>query len=767
MIKSVHYHRLEMRNLNIKTNIENKIKNNTFLHYITLIALPSLVTVILLFVSFFYSFHNHKQIICNDALNSLKSYSAESENTINELISATSFFAKDETIKNILNNGINLSDKNSLSATKKSLNALTNMHSVILNSAIIDAKTNTVVSQNNTYTLEKYFTQLQVYESYPLEYWLNLMLIDAQNHRILPPTLMSSDEKNENIIPIIYKLKNSYPHTILIINVSLDKLFYRNLYQNTQNTDIFVLNRYNGQIFSKTSPLTNSFITDSPLYSKLLSDSNAFNSRFNNKKSFIVSYSTTTSLIGYTYFATIPYSDIYSLQKEYITFIFMMSILVIALSVFLSRNSAKIAIMPLKSILSTLKHTPVSKDIISELKNSINSLNNENSDLRLILPYAQESWLINYLNSSENDYNEVDNTIQKELPFVYDFFTAIIIQLFPTNELYNLYTSEEYRIIQNNFYDIVKAIFCTQFNTICLSSEEKSLYILLNLPSQDEEEKINKCIETITDSLKYDKELIRFFIGTGKIHKNMDGLRLSHKEALASLKYVPFETTEILLSDKTNRSINFYFSDKMENSLFNALTSLQKESAIQIIEEACSQNRFTDERSLKQLYSQIIIIILKVFRIKNLPAHDTLTEYEVSNEILSHTPKVIQQEIILLIDRLITNSDAKNNKSTGSNIVDFINENMNDNNLSLEMIASHFSSNAKTVSSMLKNTLNIGFHEYLSNLRIAKAKELLTNTEKSTQEICDEVGFGNKQTFFRVFKKIVGMTPFEYRNYNK
>lgn len=62
----------------------------------------------------------------------------------------------------------------------------------------------------------------------------------------------------------------------------------------------------------------------------------------------------------------------------------------------------------------------------------------------------------------------------------------------------------------------------------------------------------------------------------------------------------------------------------------------------------------------------------------------------------------------------------------------------------------------------LKQT-GTSIHQYLLSLRINAAKKLLMNTSHSMSLIADETGFGSKTHFSSAFKKIVGMTPSEYR----
>jgi AraC-like DNA-binding protein len=54
-------------------------------------------------------------------------------------------------------------------------------------------------------------------------------------------------------------------------------------------------------------------------------------------------------------------------------------------------------------------------------------------------------------------------------------------------------------------------------------------------------------------------------------------------------------------------------------------------------------------------------------------------------------------------------------------------------------------------------------HQYLVGLRIAKAKELLRNSDLSITEICATVGFESLGSFSTLFRKVAGIAPSAYR----
>lgn len=67
------------------------------------------------------------------------------------------------------------------------------------------------------------------------------------------------------------------------------------------------------------------------------------------------------------------------------------------------------------------------------------------------------------------------------------------------------------------------------------------------------------------------------------------------------------------------------------------------------------------------------------------------------------------------------------------------------------------------ISRMFKKEMGKNFVDYLNELRIEKAKELLKDVRYKTYEVAEKVGIPDAHYFSRLFKKYVGITPTEYR----
>lgn len=82
--------------------------------------------------------------------------------------------------------------------------------------------------------------------------------------------------------------------------------------------------------------------------------------------------------------------------------------------------------------------------------------------------------------------------------------------------------------------------------------------------------------------------------------------------------------------------------------------------------------------------------------------------------------------------------------------------------ISLENVAAQVNISPQYFSKLIKKTTGFNFIDWLSMLRVKKAKELLTNSNLTVKEVCFMVGYKDPNYFSRIFKKRIGITPSEY-----
>ena len=155
--------------------------------------------------------------------------------------------------------------------------------------------------------------------------------------------------------------------------------------------------------------------------------------------------------------------------------------------------------------------------------------------------------------------------------------------------------------------------------------------------------------------------------------------------------------------------------------------------------------------------------------LKKIGYDDTELSREETDDIVEKTSQSTEASIAYaeeLLKRAIAIRDenaGSQNRSVLKQAVDFIDGHYMDEEISLNKVAHVANVSANHFSALFSQNMGQTFIEYLTSLRMDKAKELLRCTSKRSSEIAGEVGYKDAHYFSYLFKKTQGMTPSEYR----
>lgn len=196
---------------------------------------------------------------------------------------------------------------------------------------------------------------------------------------------------------------------------------------------------------------------------------------------------------------------------------------------------------------------------------------------------------------------------------------------------------------------------------------------------------------------------------------------------------------------------------------------MNKKRIYEILNLTFERNKGKSNNAQRALYISILNNILKTAKLKNLALPEGKTDEGLMQELNALTVQNMKSFIMRCVDELTNRNEADSSQNTvpttdlGRSIIDYIEENYTFSGLSIDFLSSYFHTSTASISLTIKNTLGMGFHEYLTTLRVNKAKTLLLTTDEPISSIYSECGFSSQQTFYRSFKKITGQTTSEVR----
>jgi len=175
-------------------------------------------------------------------------------------------------------------------------------------------------------------------------------------------------------------------------------------------------------------------------------------------------------------------------------------------------------------------------------------------------------------------------------------------------------------------------------------------------------------------------------------------------------------------------------------------------------------------------YNKANAILNMIGNISNYIVEEAVKKYSLYEENQELTLKVSQyinkntshgEEYISLqnkTDNRFPRADVQN--QTLKSAITYIQENL-DKKIALNEMAEMCFVSPSYFSKLFYKEIGESFSNYLTNLKINKAKLMLKTTSKTIQEITFELGFNDTSYFIRCFKKHEGVTPNFFRGYSK
>lgn len=264
-------------------------------------------------------------------------------------------------------------------------------------------------------------------------------------------------------------------------------------------------------------------------------------------------------------------------------------------------------------------------------------------------------------------------------------------------------------------------------------------------------------------------------IGIGSHETRPEAIRDSYRGALNALRYKPS------LGD--NRVIDRQdYADHDEEDLFRHLRDIRElcqsfRSGDELWEERLNELHRTLRSRLfvrDDLQNVLNVLIYHLNReMDELPgpygelwngsARQRLQEALRELETLDGLMEAFRSILAETFREMRTIRESQSTGALIQNMKAHIDDNYSNPDFSLGHLSGEFGLSGGYLSRLFKDSFGVRFVEYVTDIRIEKAKRLLADTETAIQDIAVAVGYTNSLTFIRVFKKHTGITPGQYR----
>ncbi|KOR82581.1 hypothetical protein AM231_19950 [Paenibacillus solani] len=668
-----------------------------------------------------------------------------------------------------------------ISQSVRSLARIKYFDSFIDSAYIYKKKDDLIISNEGTFSASFFYDKVYRFEEYPADFWKSNHTSN-QLFSILPPSQISGTTKNVDkvIIPIVQtKIAEYWSNNLYVINLNAQAIV-RLLqdYKLTPGSILFIADKEGTMLSSSEADFVRNSELQAFMSSLLRTSDTGAPVNYREQKMRVITLNTNFFYNDVVMIAAVPENEIRSSLSNLEKLRTWSTIFTFLLSLILSVAFSKNLYAPIKSLVDRLNGPRNNEfkylnDEIGRIMNNVQSLNQQ---LSYALPLANEQSLVKMLkyNYLYDDVSIEIHPHNSSFSFEHDHFIITVFQFNFRKPFYHSFSESFQSDSSRMLTSLLKALLPADHPCYFLEMDAHLFCLLANVPEGTSQEFYQRYCEDIVELFRTDEDFLRVHAGIGSVGHGYKGMRQSYIQAMKALwRISPFDGKRVYTYtdiDQEPGVMRYLLSRDDENRLFNLLLSDKKEEMHDLLKKIIDQNLAAriSPSLLKELYMRFYMIGLQVLkqRDKDLDEETSnlYTSFILSNESLSVDQ--ITESIFSYFDTVSSLSSETLKFDVGS-FKAFIDGHYYE-DIHLEMLAQKYNTSAQYMSRLLKRELGMGFQEYLLDLRIRRAKELLSQSDRKIGDIWEAVGFNNRNTFIRAFKGKEGITPSEYRkNMNK
>lgn len=333
--------------------------------------------------------------------------------------------------------------------------------------------------------------------------------------------------------------------------------------------------------------------------------------------------------------------------------------------------------------------------------------------------------------------------------------------------------------------EMLEEFFSGHPSAMLFRSNIFSYGVLLKGQKESIKEITKECVGKIQGILKRKESKREWFLAVGQPVERLSQIKKSYHTASRAFSQRYLYVENILYYDEmemmehrsgqADTNDNAYLKKVDVNALNPAILQKFLSNGIQEETENFVKDYFyaIGQEPMESLVFRNYVILNVRFSVitflKGLGCDTEGMEPENTEEILAESGKNIESAIAYaekMVSQAITIRDQNSgnkNRSILKTAVDFIESHYMEEEISLNTVANVANVSANHFSALFSQNMGQTFIEYLTSLRMNKAKELLRCTGMRSSEIAGEIGYKDAHYFSYLFKKTQGMTPSDYR----
>jgi len=233
------------------------------------------------------------------------------------------------------------------------------------------------------------------------------------------------------------------------------------------------------------------------------------------------------------------------------------------------------------------------------------------------------------------------------------------------------------------------------------------------------------------------------------------------------------EQRKIALSLQKNKKENkaMQYPYKLEDLFIEKVKAGDSKGSLDILSDLLNDVSLAEDGDLSSIKTKLLGICTIIVRYAadktNMSQSQVESYYFDMNDLNKassfHELSILTSNFVDNVSREISSSSYSGSSQIIRLAIRNVNENYK-NKISLNTVAGHLHTNPSYLSTLFKNETGITFTDYLNQIRVNRSCDLLANANLNLVDISQEVGYDDQSYYSKVFKKIKGVTPKNYRS---
>lgn len=638
---------------------------------------------------------------------------------------------------------------------------------------------NRVYTAAGVYEADFFFEHVCKYDRYSFDFWQTERMKDNEGMNVLLPSIMErgGDRTSIEVIPVVTAQNLSGRTAVFVANLSSPKL--KDILTSTSilgDTRFLVLDREKAVLIDTDG-------TSGDVAENLLGafEEDSTRAVYHGEDDDFLVFRKLSEQNGWTYISMVPMSSFNQVMNMNLYFIVIIGLTVVLLGITLALTFTMRIYRPINTLVEKLPSKEKKDSAMDELQflqQGVNLLlaneqQYEKSIRQYDKKYVEHSLQLSVNGIAAAKQNEVMDILRNQYGFLYDTYVCCNIIFDFSLEYYREIGEKSQAEMTEKLRDVLE-VLAGSICKCCIVEMLNGNYICVaSVAGREQVDELSGGFAQMKRIFENDSAYYTVAIGVGSLCEGLENLSASYSQAMFALQQRNRrEAFQIISYDslpvKNRVSFTFYDQKKIVNCIKTGKADALAELLSGIVTD--NKKRGISANNMLELYRQLLAVGKRCLEEQELSLdneelsariksvffeNEDGAEFETAKQLLLE----YLQEVLVLINGRET--------SAGNKMVDTIKRYVLENytgNLSLDQIGTELGISAKYMSRLFKQKSGENLTDYINEVRIEKAKEILTTTNVKIGDIAAMVGLESRATFLRVFKKLEGVSPNEYRN---